>query len=378
MTGRQTQRVLVAVVAETRAWELTAESFMSNVLDELHADLALCVGDHEEPNPLYDRARFVWRSPEPEDWGEFYDMVAGGPNWRVLLEPGGQLLGGIEDPDRQGIGSGAIVLYYRQFLKQSIERSGVADDYDWLIVTRSDLLWPVPHPSTDHLSKRHIYLLDGEGYGGAGDRHAIVPRRYLRRFLEVPDPIFSDPKWLRRRLDRRSVSEDWDFVNPERFLASRLKDLGLWRHVRFLPYVAYAVRAPGGSTRWSEGVFDEARDLYIKYPSEFERSSLAMRYVNDQDSWRRYLAPIRGVRARRRLRAAYRGTSEPDEYRRRPFQLARAHVRAGRTAGHLAGKQKELLQRLVLELGKELRRIPGMTRLLDARIRRMRRRAERR
>ena len=367
-------RVLVTLVAETRAWEVTGETLVSNVLDELGADLALCVGDHEEQNPLYERAKFVWRSTEPDDWGKFYDQVAGGPNWRVLLRPGGQLLGGIDDPERQEIGSGAIVLYYREFLKWSIERAGIGDDYDWLIVTRSDLLWPIPHPRTEYLSKRHLYLLDGEGYGGVGDRHAIVPRRYIGRFLEVPDPIFTNPERLRHRLDRRSVAEDWAFVNPERLLAARLKDLGLWRHLRFLPYVPYAVRASGGSTRWAQGEFDEDRGIYIKYPTELERSSMALEYVHDRESWRRYLDPIRGARKRRELRAANR---EREEYER-PFQWRNLHVRTARRARHVGHSQKEALQRLILAVGRQLRRIPGMAPLLDARIRRMRRRAERR
>src|SRR5262245_24305554 len=108
-TGAQT-RVLVAVTAETRGWQLTAESFFANVLDVLDADLALCVGDHETPNTLYERAKYVWRTQEPENWGEAYDRKSGGPDWRVLLKPGAQLLGGIEDGEE--LGSSAIVQYY--------------------------------------------------------------------------------------------------------------------------------------------------------------------------------------------------------------------------------------------------------------------------
>ncbi len=354
------ERVLVAVMAETRAWEITAESFFSNVIEVLDADLALCVGDHESPNPLYERATFLWRVPEPDDWGELYDRQAGSSRWRTLLTPGSFLLGGIEDPEIHEPGSGAIVLYFRQFLKESIERAGIADDYDWLIVTRSDLVWPIPHPSTRFLSGRHIYALDGEGYGGVGDRHLIVPRRHLSRFLEVPDPIFSEPERLKRKLARRSVSQDWPFLNPERFLAARLKDLGLSRHVRFLPYVPYAIRLPGGSTRWSKGVFDEEYGYYVKYPPELERSRIAQRFVYDQKSWGRYLAPIRGAPLRRELRAAYR---ERDLYER-PFPLREVHVRAARRLRRFAARA--------------LRRIPGVAPLLDARIRRIRRRAERR
>jgi hypothetical protein len=365
-----TDRVLVAVMAETRAWEITAQRLFENVLDVLGADLALCVGDHEDPNPLYDRARFIWRAEEPEDWGELYDRKAGGPGWRMLLKPTAQLFGPIE-PE---VGSGAIVQYYRQILKESIERAGIVDDYDWLIVTRSDLLWPNPHPSTRYLSARHLYALDGEGYGGVGDRHTIVPRRFVPRFLEVPEPIFSDPQGLKRQLDRISVAQDWPILNCERFLAARLKALKLSRHLRFLPYVPFAVRAPGGSTRWMEGVLDEEHGYYVKYPTELERSRIAQRFLSGQESWAGYLAPLRGARSRRQLRAAYRERGLWE----RPFPPRELHIRMARRLRHSRERQRRRLHRIANRIGRGLRRLPFMPALLDARIRRIRRRAERR
>jgi hypothetical protein len=368
----QRDRVLVAVVAETRAWEVTAESFFANVLDPLDADLALCVGDHESANPLHERAKFVWSTKEPENWGEEYDRRAGGTEWRVLLHPGAQLLGGIEDSGE--LGSGAIVQYFRQLLRESIERAGVAGDYDWLIVTRSDLLWPIEHPATRYLSRRHIYALDGEGYGGLEDRHLIVPRRLVERFLEVPSPIFYEPERLRRELRRTSAAQGWSLINPERFLAARLRDLGLWRHVRFLPYVPYAVRPPGGSTRWHEGTFDEERGYYVKYPTELERSRIAQRFVSDQGSWERYLAPARGALSRRALRAAYR---ERGLYER-PFTVRRMQVQVARKLADSPLNAEKLWHRAMVRAGRSLRRVPGMAPLLDLRVRRIREREERR
>jgi hypothetical protein len=370
MRGRQ--RVLVAVVAETRAWEVTAESFFSNVLDELGADLALCIGDHEGPNPMHERARFVWQAKEPENWSEEYDRKAGSSDWRVLLRPGAQLLGGIEDSTE--LGSGAIVQYFRQFLKESIEREGIAGDYDWLIVTRSDLLWPIPHPSTRYLSSRHIYALDGEGYTGLCDRHLVVPRSYIGRVLEVADPIFTDPRGLQRQLDRISLAQDWHVLNPERFQAARFKTLGLLRRVRYLPYVPYLVRAPGNTTRWTQGQLDEELGAYIKYPTELARSRIAQRYITDQESWGRFLAPIRGAPLRRRLRAEYRERGLLE----RPFPLREAHKRAARRLREDSDRWGERLDLALARVGGVLRRVPGVSPVLDARVRWMRRRAERR
>jgi hypothetical protein len=93
-------------------------------------------------------------------------------------------------------------------------------------------------------------------------------------------------------------------MNPERFIALRLKELGLYRRVRFLPYMPFSVRAPDGSTRWAKGEFDEELGYFVKYPQEKERSEITRRFSRDQASWRAYLSPVRGAFRRRRLRKA--------------------------------------------------------------------------
>ena len=360
MTGR----ALVVVVGTTRAWEHAWESFSANVLDELGADLALCCGDRDQrPNPFYERAKYIWMAEEPDDWATAYDEAVGDSSWRALLRPGDHMFGGIRDTEHPQPGMTALPIYMRWFLKQSLERSGVSEQYDWLIVTRSDFIWPVPHPDLPRLSSRHLYLLDGEEYGGVCGRHSVVPRRLVHRFLSIYDPVFTEPERLRRRLDYRIAVSGWTLLNVERFIAARLKELGLWRRVRFLPYVPFTVRAPGGPTGWSVGVFDERLGLYVKYPTERERSEISRGFVRDQESWQRHLAPLRGVPARLRLRRAYR---ERGLYER-PFPLREAHHRAYRRA-----------RWFVQRTGHHLRRIPGMAPLLDARVRRIERRALRR
>jgi hypothetical protein len=382
-TSAARNRVLVVLLCETRAWELTAEKLGSNVLDELHADLALCVGDREAPNPLYQRANYVWRLAEPENWADAYDRAAQDRPWRVLLEVDEQLLGGIQDPEHPQVGSGAIGLYFRKFLKESLEQAGIAEDYDWLVVTRSDLIWPVPHPDVRYLSDRHFYVLDGEDYGGVCDRHFIVPRRFIQRFLSVADPLFTDPEDLKRRIDRRRAAQGWAIVNVERFLALRLDDLGLWRHVSYLPYAPFCVRAPGGSTRWSQGEFDEGLGYYVKYPEERERSRITQGFIRGQGSWKKHLSPIRGARMRRQLTKAFRERgfderlAEAREYERAFPRPRGMHVRFYRWAQSAVPQAAQKRKGAVPFIGRQLRKVPGVSPLLDARLRRIRRRAVR-
>ena len=225
-TGKD-PKVLVAVAGTTRAWELCWDGFASHVLDELGADLALCTGDRDpRPIPFYERAKYTWSFEQPDDWADVYDRVVGDPSWRALLRPGDHLLGGVRSTEHPQPGVGALVIYMRWLLKQSLVRSRLIAEYDWLILTRSDFLWELPHPRLRHLSERRVYTFDGEHYGGISLRHLIAPRRHAERLLSLYDPVFTEPERLRRRLDRRCTVEGWYFMNLEEFHAARLKELG--------------------------------------------------------------------------------------------------------------------------------------------------------
>ena len=371
MRNGKDPKVLVAVAGTTRAWELCWDGFASNVLDELGADLALCTGDRDpRPNPFYERAKYAWSFEQPDDWADVYDRVVGDPSWRALLRPGDHLLGGVRSTEHPQPAVGALVIYMRWLLKQYLVRSGLIAKYDWLILTRSDFLWELPHPRLRHLSERRVYTFDGEHYGGISLRHLVAPRRHAERLLSLYDPVFTEPEQLRRRLDRRCTVEGWPFLNLEQFHAARLKELGFWRRLRFLPYIPYTVRAPGGLTGWSVGEFDDRLGFYVKYPAERERSEITRGLVSDRDSWGSYLAPVRGAPARRRLRRSYR---ERGLYER-PFPLRQAPRRAYRMARWRISQLPELRRRAEIPVGRQLRRLPGASPLLDARLRRIRRR----
>jgi hypothetical protein len=370
------------VLGQIRAAELTAEAFERNLLEPLDADLALCVRAGEEPSPLYDRAKHLWLLEESGDWAEMFDRFDPTGAWRDLLPISNQMLGGVEDSEYPQIGSSGILFYYREFLRRSIERDGVLGSYDWLILTRSDFLWPSRHPDLRLLSDKHVYALDGEEYGGICDRHLIVPARYFEPFLRVADPVFTEPHSLRRRIEKVAAREEWFLVNTERHLALRLRELGLWRKTRFLPYIPYTVRAEGGPTNWSTGEFDRELGYCIKYPPERERSEIARRFVSDDDSWRRYLAPVRGARQRRRLRNEYRAGGLYARTFRRRDPLLRVLRLLARGAGRAAASVRRgtrhiaaVVDRAAARLGLYLRRAPGMSDFLDARVRRIEQRA---
>lgn len=275
---------LVIVLAETRGHRLTYEGFEKNLLDVFSADLALCVADNarEEPgNPFYRKARYVWRSPEWDDWGEGLERVVGTahPRWRELLRIGDQWWGGVRgQPEHPG--SGGILIYFRAFLRQALLESGVLDRYDRLVITRSDFRHDIPHPPPGLLDRRYIWIPDGERYGGYTDRHVVVPAQLAPRLLSVADIITREPESVMADM---AHDDEW---NLEKVLRHHYRACGLESRIRLFPYTMYSVREPGAHTRWKEGTWEPGVGAYIKYRSEYRRACWA-RDILGSGAWTR-------------------------------------------------------------------------------------------
>jgi len=99
-------KTLVIILSETRASELTFDIFKKNVLDELNADLCLCIGvkpDYDYNNPFYKLAKYKFTYNEPEDFGDAfnyaYNMIQNKKKYECLNNVNG-LYGKIQIPEQ--------------------------------------------------------------------------------------------------------------------------------------------------------------------------------------------------------------------------------------------------------------------------------------
>jgi hypothetical protein len=277
-------RVLVVLLAESRTSELTFDLFRSNVLEPLSADLALCVGDNkrEMRNPYYDAAKYVWIAHEHDDWAVAYDEQSAGSGWRELFALKGSWFGGIRHPTLQQAGSGALLIYFREFLRVNLEHANLVSEYDWIIITRSDFMWTIPYPSIDLFSSDHVYVPDGEWYGGYTDRHIMIPRQLFARVMEGTKEVFHAPTKLMERMRKKGLAE-W---NTEQFIWFQFNTLGLRSRVRFFPYFMFTIREEGGHTTFSRGEYDVQYRGYIKYSKELSSTKTVQAIVRRREDWR--------------------------------------------------------------------------------------------
>ncbi|WP_337660026.1 hypothetical protein [Anderseniella sp. Alg231-50] len=176
-------------------------------------------------------------------------------------------MGGIKSEPIQP-GSGGIILFFRVFLSRMLQQYGLLDQYDRIIVTRSDFMFEVPHPPAELLDNRFIWIPDGEYYGGYTDRHISCPSCHILEVLSAADLFKEDPDDVARRM---KIGQ-W---NVEKLLKEHFERAGLSKWIRIMPYVMFAVREEGGHTSWSKGRYDAPMGVYVKYPEELRKSKLA-------------------------------------------------------------------------------------------------------
>jgi hypothetical protein len=69
-------KTLVIVLSQTREHELSFDSFKKNILDELSADLCICIGidqDYDYKNPYYVEAKYRFLYNEPDDFADAFE-----------------------------------------------------------------------------------------------------------------------------------------------------------------------------------------------------------------------------------------------------------------------------------------------------------------
>ena len=352
-------KTLVIVLSETRAHEFTFDSFKKNVIDELNADLCVCIGvkpDYDYTNPYYTLAKYKFVYDEPHDFGDAFEYAYNNlsqykpkyeclhnlntlygkishphqstsnithygatlpnfneieddevvvhtndfPNsiwknqvygikhsdnnnkftcqenvitykkplyWREFLKIKNQFMGGVLDEYNQHPGSAGILIFFRWFLLKNLIDNDIINQYDRFIITRSDYIYQLPHPKVEYMNENYIWIPDDEHYGGYTDRHVILSKTNIESYLN----IFNN--FVLRSNEYFIKMHTFYHWNLEMLIKFHLEQNNVIHLVKEFPYIMYAVRGINGSTRWSQGVYSNELGYYIKYQSEYDKST---------------------------------------------------------------------------------------------------------
>lgn len=271
-------KTLVIILAETREHELTFDNIKKNLIDELNADLCLCIGvkdDYDYNNPFYTFAKHKFLYKEPTNYLSAFQFAENiiNPNlkinWHKFMQLKDQFLGGVlVDPSIDHLGSAGILIFYRWFLLHKLNETNLINQYDRFIITRSDYIYLLPHPKMEILNENNIWMPNGEHYGGLTNRHVVLNKTFLEPYLNILNCfILKNDEYF----NKMKKYEKW---NLEQLIGFHLYNNNNLKNVKFFPYIMYTVRSRNGTTRWQKGVYDEKHKYFIKYITEHEQANL--------------------------------------------------------------------------------------------------------
>ena len=178
---------LIIVLSETRAHELTFDNFKKNIIDELNADLCVCIGvkpDYDfSNNPYYNLAKYKFTYDEPDDFGDAfeyaYSIISSNKPKYEKLENINALYGKLDNPQQ----STENITYYYNI----INFEDVNDDE--IVVHTKDF------PS--NLWKNQVYgIKNSYNNNLVSQQHIITYKKPLhwREFLKVKNQVFGGIK----------------------------------------------------------------------------------------------------------------------------------------------------------------------------------------
>lgn len=182
-------KTLVIILSETRASELTFDNFKKNVIDELNADLCVCIGVTPEfnyDNPYYQLAKYKFLYNEPEDFGSAFEyaynmIIQDRPKYECLPNTNA-LFGKLRHPEQ----SAQNITYYGN--TEKIENFDMFNDDEIIIHTKD---FP------DNLWKNRVYGIKVSNNNNfVRQEHVITYKKplYWREFLKIKDQFLGGIK----------------------------------------------------------------------------------------------------------------------------------------------------------------------------------------
>ena len=121
------------------------------------------------------------------------------------------------------------------------------------------------------MNNQFIWIPDEEHYYGLTDRHVVLGKQKIEAYLNILNHFILRSNEYFMKMKNKT---DW---NLEQLIVFHLQQNNVLHLVKQFPYVMYSVRNINGTTRWSQGIYSNHFNYYIKYESEYNKSSYYQR-----------------------------------------------------------------------------------------------------
>ena len=154
-----------------------------------------------------------------------------------------------------------------------LKENNLIDKYDRFVLTRSDYL----HTHEIPVDNESILIPAFEFHGGVTDRFAIIPQKFLEKFLRIGTYIVKEPGTVAHIFNNNNwplgtrIGKHWGW-NLETYIFIFLNITGLWESVKFFAPTMFTVMTKKNDRFKNE--FNEEYNCYLRYQTEF-------RYLSD-------------------------------------------------------------------------------------------------
>ena len=241
-------KYLIILAGSPRGGEKTYSSLYKYVKNHLNADLALCTTEdmYDESISLFQNPDYLWLLKDYDNFFDYFNENFDG-SWKEYFELG------------KGTGlyeSGSIHFIFKDFILKNY--LNILENYDFIIYSRFDQYYLDFHINGD---KNRILIPEGEDYYGICDRHAIIPKEYISKFLKICEYINLE----------KSLEVNTEYLNCETSFLNHLKHEGLLSFVERYPRTQFTSALSKDKTNWRIPIYKIYffNKLMIKYPDEY-------------------------------------------------------------------------------------------------------------
>jgi hypothetical protein len=261
-------KTLVILTGQFRGGKETWKTLYKNLVIPYNADLALCFSKKEEENIkenyLTEKSKYIWTIKKYDDWTNYYRENFNG-FWKHNLSYG--LIGG-------GGTHGVVTPIFKHYIYANYSK--ILKKYDRIIITRSDMYFIHRHPI---LSNNHVWIMEGEDYGGYLDTFMIFPTKYMKECLNIVEYV--DSEELKNLLSKMySKTGNLSFIengfplekglfNSECYHRLYFESTGIVYKIRRSPCVQFLVLEEGKDTvlsnpTWKNKALRFKNNLFIR------------------------------------------------------------------------------------------------------------------
>jgi hypothetical protein len=117
------------------------------------------------------------------------------------------------------------------------------------------------------MNQNSIWIPNCEHYSGYTDRHVVLSKNNIESYLNILNNM------VLRSNEYFMKMKNYNEWNLELVIKFHFKQNNILHLVKEFPYIMYSVRNLNGTTRWVMGYYSNELGYYIKYQTEYEKSS---------------------------------------------------------------------------------------------------------